>query len=129
MRGPSLTVGIEEEYQIIDPVTRDLTPGFDSLMQSDHAVLAEVKAELHQFPDGGAHFGANLHLTLMQFSFDLGKHRMIALHQRIETRRQIARHGIDDLVFLFDSDGQTGTTHLRLLLRWGRSHWGGVRRR
>ena len=48
MRGPSLTVGIEEEYQIIDPVTRDLTPGFDSLMQSDHAVLAEVKAELHQ---------------------------------------------------------------------------------
>ena len=48
MRGPSLTVGIEEEYQIIDPVTRDLTPGFDALMSSDWAVLADAKAELHQ---------------------------------------------------------------------------------
>lgn len=48
MQAPSLTVGIEEEYQIIDPVTRDLTPGFDTLVTSDHAILAEVKAELHQ---------------------------------------------------------------------------------
>ncbi len=48
MKAPSLTVGIEEEYQIIDPVTRDLTPGFDALMSSDFAVLAEAKAELHQ---------------------------------------------------------------------------------
>lgn len=48
MRSPSLTVGIEEEYQIIDPVTRDLTPGFDALMRSEDAVLADVKAELHQ---------------------------------------------------------------------------------
>ncbi|MEP6834209.1 MAG: carboxylate-amine ligase [Gemmatimonas sp.] len=48
MQAPSLTVGIEEEYQIIDPVTRDLTPGFEQLVTSDHAILAEVKAELHQ---------------------------------------------------------------------------------
>ncbi len=48
MRTPSLTVGIEEEYQIIDPVTRDLTPGFDALVQSADAQLADVKAELHQ---------------------------------------------------------------------------------
>ncbi|MGV3709944.1 MAG: carboxylate-amine ligase [Gemmatimonas sp.] len=48
MQAPSLTVGIEEEYQIIDPVTRDLTPGFEQLVKSDHAILAEVKAELHQ---------------------------------------------------------------------------------
>ena len=48
MRAPSLTVGIEEEYQIIDPVTRDLTPGFDALVTSDDAQLADVKAELHQ---------------------------------------------------------------------------------
>jgi carboxylate-amine ligase len=48
MQGPSLTVGIEEEYQIIDPATRDLTPGFDALVQSDHAALADVKQELHQ---------------------------------------------------------------------------------
>jgi carboxylate-amine ligase len=48
MRGPSLTVGIEEEYQIIDPVTRDLTPGFDDLVKSAEAAAADVKAELHQ---------------------------------------------------------------------------------
>jgi carboxylate-amine ligase len=48
MRAPSLTVGIEEEYQIIDPVTRDLTPGFDSLVTSADAIAADVKAELHQ---------------------------------------------------------------------------------
>ena len=48
MDGPSLTVGIEEEYQIIDPITRDLTPGFDALVTSADAVTADVKAELHQ---------------------------------------------------------------------------------
>ena len=48
MEGPSLTVGIEEEYQIIDPTTRDLTPGFDALVTSADAVTADVKAELHQ---------------------------------------------------------------------------------
>jgi len=47
-KGPSLTVGIEEEYQIIDPVTRDLTPGFDALVQSAAAAAADVKAELHR---------------------------------------------------------------------------------
>lgn len=48
MRAPSLTVGIEEEYQIIDPVTRDLTPGFDTLMGADHDSLSDLRAELHQ---------------------------------------------------------------------------------
>lgn len=48
MKGPTLTVGIEEEYQIIDPVTRDLSPGFDALVTSAFAAEADVKAELHQ---------------------------------------------------------------------------------
>lgn len=48
MKGPTLTVGIEEEYQIIDPVTRDLAPGFDALVTSAFATEADVKAELHQ---------------------------------------------------------------------------------
>ncbi len=48
MRAPSLTLGIEEEYQIIDPVTRDLTPGFDTMTQSGEGPLADLKAELHQ---------------------------------------------------------------------------------
>ncbi len=48
MKAPTLTVGIEEEYQIIDPVTRDLSPGFDALVTSAFATEADVKAELHQ---------------------------------------------------------------------------------
>ncbi len=48
MRAPSLTVGIEEEYQIVDPVTRDLTPAFDTLVQTDDVQVADLKAELHQ---------------------------------------------------------------------------------
>lgn len=48
MKAPTLTVGIEEEYQIVDPVTRDLSPGFDALVTSAFATEADVKAELHQ---------------------------------------------------------------------------------
>jgi carboxylate-amine ligase len=48
MKAPSLTVGIEEEYQIIDPVSRDLTPGFQELVRLDDAEALDVKPELHQ---------------------------------------------------------------------------------
>lgn len=48
MKAPSLTVGIEEEYQIIDPVSRDLTPGFQELVRVDDEEALDVKPELHQ---------------------------------------------------------------------------------
>lgn len=48
MKAPSLTVGIEEEYQIIDPNTRELQSGIDKIMQSDLPKLRDVKPELHQ---------------------------------------------------------------------------------
>lgn len=48
MKAPSLTVGIEEEYQIIDPVSRDLTPGFQELVRIDDEEALDVKPELHQ---------------------------------------------------------------------------------
>ncbi|MCU0633815.1 MAG: carboxylate-amine ligase [Gemmatimonadaceae bacterium] len=48
MKEPAFSVGIEEEYQIIDPVTRDLTAGFSRLALEEDAVLADVKPELHQ---------------------------------------------------------------------------------
>ena len=47
-KAPSLTVGIEEEYQIIDPVTRELQSGIDKIMKSDLPLLSDVKPELHQ---------------------------------------------------------------------------------
>jgi carboxylate-amine ligase len=47
---PSLTIGIEEEYQTIDPVTRDLRSHIDSeIIAKGKMLLKEaVKAEMHQ---------------------------------------------------------------------------------
>src|SRR6266516_3069102 len=48
MKSPSLTLGIEEEYQIIDPQTRELRSYITEILNGDHLVLEEVKPELHQ---------------------------------------------------------------------------------
>src|SRR4051794_31337378 len=48
MKAPSLTLGIEEEYQIIDPVTRELRSYITEILEEDHVRLGEVKPELHQ---------------------------------------------------------------------------------
>jgi carboxylate-amine ligase len=48
MKAPSLTLGIEEEYQIIDPETRELRSYITEILSGDHLVLGEVKPELHQ---------------------------------------------------------------------------------
>jgi glutamate---cysteine ligase / carboxylate-amine ligase len=48
MKEPSLTLGIEEEYQIIDPETRELRSYITELLEDDHMILGEIKPELHQ---------------------------------------------------------------------------------
>ncbi len=48
MKAPSLTLGIEEEYQIIDPVTRELRSYITEILHEDYVRLGEVKPELHQ---------------------------------------------------------------------------------
>jgi carboxylate-amine ligase len=49
MKAPSLTIGIEEEYQIIDPKTRELRSYITQILEDSHLILREqVKAELHQ---------------------------------------------------------------------------------
>lgn len=48
MKEPSLTLGIEEEYQIIDPQTRELKSYITEILESDRIVLRELKPELHQ---------------------------------------------------------------------------------
>ena len=48
MKAPTLTLGIEEEYQIIDPSTRELRSYITEILDGDHLVLEEVKPELHQ---------------------------------------------------------------------------------
>ena len=48
MKPPSLTLGIEEEYQIIDPETRELRSYITEILSGDHLLMGEVKPELHQ---------------------------------------------------------------------------------
>jgi glutamate---cysteine ligase / carboxylate-amine ligase len=48
VKPPSLTLGIEEEYQIVDPETRELKSYITQILQEDHLVIAQVKPELHQ---------------------------------------------------------------------------------
>jgi glutamate---cysteine ligase / carboxylate-amine ligase len=48
MKAPSLTLGIEEEYQIIDPKTRELKSYITEILSGDNLVLAQIKPELHQ---------------------------------------------------------------------------------
>ena len=48
MKAPSLTLGIEEEYQIIDPETRELKSYITEILSGDSMILDEVKPELHQ---------------------------------------------------------------------------------
>ena len=48
MKPPSLTIGIEEEYQIIDPETRELKSYIHEILEDDRIILEQVKPELHQ---------------------------------------------------------------------------------
>jgi carboxylate-amine ligase len=48
MKAPSLTIGIEEEYQIIDPETRELRSYITEILDGERMVLEQVKPELHQ---------------------------------------------------------------------------------
>lgn len=49
LKAPSLTIGIEEEYQIIDPDTRELRSYITEILEEGRLVLREqVKPELHQ---------------------------------------------------------------------------------
>jgi carboxylate-amine ligase len=48
MKAPSLTIGIEEEYQVIDPVTCELKSYITEILQGDRVIMDEIKPELHQ---------------------------------------------------------------------------------
>jgi carboxylate-amine ligase len=49
MQAPSLTIGIEEEYQIVDPKTRELRSYITQMLEDGRLILKEqIKPELHQ---------------------------------------------------------------------------------
>ncbi|MDX1674750.1 MAG: carboxylate-amine ligase [Longimicrobiales bacterium] len=48
MKAPSLTLGIEEEYQIIDPETGELRSYIQEILNGDKVTIQEIKPEFHQ---------------------------------------------------------------------------------
>ena len=48
MKEPSLTLGIEEEYQVVDPRTGELTSYINHLLEDGDGLPEEIKPELHR---------------------------------------------------------------------------------
>lgn len=48
MKPPSLTLGVEEEYQVIDPETRLLHPYITAVLEEGRLTVKGIKPELHQ---------------------------------------------------------------------------------
>lgn len=48
MKPPSLTLGIEEEYQVVDPGTRGLRSWITRILDGDRLIVGGVQPELHQ---------------------------------------------------------------------------------
>jgi carboxylate-amine ligase len=48
MKDPSLTLGVEEEYQIVDPGTRELRSYITQILEGDRITVEGIRPELHQ---------------------------------------------------------------------------------
>lgn len=48
MKEPSLTLGIEEEYQIVDPESRELRSYITRILQDGRITVKDIQPELHQ---------------------------------------------------------------------------------
>ena len=69
MNSPSLTIGIEEEYQIVDPATRELTSYITRFLDEGKSILHErIKPELHQ---SQIEIGTAVHQTVASAGDDL----------------------------------------------------------
>jgi carboxylate-amine ligase len=69
---PSLTIGVEEEYQIIDPETRELKSYITHLLDEGVMVERELKPELHQ---SQVELGTNVCRTAAELYEELAKQR------------------------------------------------------
>ena len=48
MKAPTLTLGIEEEYQVVDPETGELTSFITEILEGDEETREQIQPELHQ---------------------------------------------------------------------------------
>ena len=83
MSRPSFTIGVEEEYQTIDPVTRDLRSHIEAeILDKGNILLKErVKPEMHQ---SVVEVGTHVCSTVAEVREDvrLVRREMVALAKR-----------------------------------------------
>ena len=91
MDRPSLNIGIEEEYQIIDPQTRELRSYITELLSAGKVVLKEqMKAELHQ---SIVEIGTNVCLTPAEARVELVRLRRGVMELAAKNGLKIAAAG------------------------------------
>jgi carboxylate-amine ligase len=91
MQPPSLTIGIEEEYQIIDPQTRELRSYITQILEAGRLVLLEqVKPELHQ---SMVEIGTNVCRTPAEVRTELVRLRRTIIELAAKNGLQIAAAG------------------------------------
>ena len=90
MKHPSLTIGIEEEYQIIDPKTRELRSYITEILDGDRLILEQVKPELHQ---SILEVGTRICQTPAEAKAELVKLRRAVIEQAAKSGLKIASAG------------------------------------
>ncbi len=128
--GHTFTLGIEEEFAIIDPETRELRSHIHEILEGGKITLKEqIKPEMHQSVvelgteicdsiacarvlDRIANLSAELHHGLVHLGFDLlFEHDLAALEDFLNVRTQLARLRIDQLKFLFNAESKDMLIH------------------
>src|SRR2546430_16131892 len=88
---PSLTLGIEEEFQLIDPQTRDLKSHILQILEEDKTVIAErVKPEIHQ---SVAEVGTDICRTIQDAAREVKELRRVLRDLAGKKRLRIAAAG------------------------------------
>lgn len=90
MQAPSLTLGLEEEYQIIDPETRELRSYITKILEGDHVTIRELKPELHQ---SIVEVGTQVCHTPMELREEVVRLRRIVMDTTAEGGLKIAAAG------------------------------------
>lgn len=90
MKHPSLTIGIEEEYQIIDPKTRELRSYITEILDGDRLILEQVKPELHQ---SILEVGTKVCQTPAEAKAELVKLRRVVMQHTAKSGLKIAASG------------------------------------
>jgi carboxylate-amine ligase len=90
MKPPSLTLGLEEEYQIIDPETRELKSYISEILGDDRVTIRELKPEMHQ---SIVEVGTQVCHTPAQLREELVRLRRIVIDKTAESGLRIAAAG------------------------------------